>query len=290
MIERINELELTFRDIGRNSALMGDPIVLRGPKINGRSGRLTVPDAPLAHQLRAEMVEINEWLAQADLGWAGCEVSDGVDLGQRYLRRIFNDGSLERGGRLFNGFWQELKKEARQDLLRIEGRPVASLDFAQLAVRLAYGQVGVEPPTGDLYGVPGVGASREGVKKVFNALLAADKLPTRMPQGTRQLFPRWVKIEDVIKAISLRHPALVPLFGTAQALVHQNMESRVVVKALLALKERGVIALPVHDCLLVKDEHASLGREALEEAFRDITGVRGRVEVELPKVSSSAPL
>lgn len=252
--------------------------------------KLAVPDTPQTRQLRAEMVAINEWIAEADLRWAGCEVSDDVDLGQRYLRRIFNDDSLERGGRLFHGFWQELKKDARQELLRIEGRPVASLDFAQLAIRIAYAQVGVDPPKGDLYVVPGVGSSREGVKKVFNALLAADRLPTRMPQGTRQLFPRWVKVGDVIGAISLRHPSLIPLFGTAQALVHQNMESGVVVRALLALKEQGVVALPIHDCLLVKDEHAQLGQRALEEAFLEITGVKGRVEVELPKVSIGAPL
>jgi hypothetical protein len=280
--QRIDDFTLTFADIGRRGDLLGDPLVLRSAKTDGDADELPVPDTEQARRLRAEMVEINDWIAQADLGWAGCDVSEGVDLGQRYLRRIFNDGSLDRGGRLFYGFWQDLKKAPRKQFLRIDGRPIASLDFAQMSVRLAYSQVGVKPPDGDLYSVLGVGGRREGVKQVLNALFAASKLPSRMPQGARELFPRRIKVADVIEAISHRHPALVPLFGTAQALVHQNIDSRVVVRSLLKLKMLGVVALPIHDCLLVKDVHASLTKEVLETAFLEETGVEGKVEVDMP--------
>lgn len=293
--QRADELGLFYGDIGRSAELLGDPLVLRSAKVNGEADDLPVPDTALARQLRAEMVEINDWLSKADISWTGCEVSDGVDLGERHLRRIFNDGSLERGGRLYHGFWQELKKEGRKESLRINGVPVASVDFAQMSVRLSYAQVGAQPPDGDLYRVYGVGGSREGVKKVMNALLASGKLPTRMPQGTRALFPDQVRIADVIEALSRRHPALVPLFGTAQALIHQNIESRVIVRALLSLKELGVVALPIHDCLLVSARDVSVAEKILESTFEEVTGVRGRVEVDLPlsvlpKGSTWAPL
>lgn len=293
--QRTNEMALFYADIGRSAALLGDPLVLRSAKVNGEAEDLPVPDTALAHQLRAEMVEINDWLSRADIGWAGCEVTDGVDLGERHLQRIFNDGSLERGGRLFHGFWQGLKKEGRKELLRINGLPVASVDFAQMSVRLAYAQVGAQPPEGDLYRVYGVGGSREGVKKVMNALLASDKLPKRMPQGTRTLFPAQVSIADVIEALSRRHPELLPLFGTSQALIHQNIESRVIVRALLRLKELGIVALPIHDCLLVSAEDVYVTEQILESTFEEVTGVRGKVEVDLPlsvltKGSSGAPL
>lgn len=280
LLQRMDSLELTFSDIGRRAELLGDPLLLRSEKVRGEAAQIPIPDSDQARVLRAQMIELNHWLAQADLRWAECEVSMGVDLGQRFLRRIFNDGSLDKGGRMFFGFWQGLSKVDRLAYLRIDGQPVASLDFAQMSVRLAYGQVGVLPPEGDLYQVYGVGGSRDGVKQVMNALFASKRIPTRFPQGTRALFPRGVKIHHVIDAISRRHPALVALFGSGQALTHQFLESTIIIRSLLRLKELGVVALPVHDCILVEKPDVIIAKEVLETMFWEVSGVKGKVEVE----------
>ncbi len=227
------------------------------------------------------MAEVNGWLATADIDYAGCTVEDRIDLSQRFLRRIFNDGSLEKGGRLHHGFWQEMPKSRRLQYLRLQGQPIAAVDFAQMSVRLAYAQVGTCPPQGDLYFVPGVGGSREGVKQVMNALLAGDKLPSRMPQGTRHHFPVRVKIEEVIEGIRMRHPALVPLFASSQWMHHQSVESRVILRSVLQLKALGIVALPIHDCLLVRYDKAEVAKEVMERAFEDVSGGKGQADVDL---------
>lgn len=274
---RIDDLDIHYEDIGRDQALLGDALVLRGTKVRGVAESLPLPDTEEVAGLRAQMQQINSWIAQADISYTGPEE---VDLGQRYLRRIFNNGSLQEGGRLYHGFWQEMAKEDRAAYLRIEGAPVVSLDFAQMSVRTAYALVGKEPPDGDLYELPGISGDRQGVKMIFNALLASTKMLTRMPQGARAHFAKHETVQSVVAAISRRHPVLVPFFGKGQAHALMNLESQVIVEALLRLKDRGVAALPVHDCILVADHGMEVAKRALEEASKDVLGQRLRVEVE----------
>jgi hypothetical protein len=85
--------------------------------------------------------------------------------------------SFDQGGRLFGGFWQQLKRERRRHI-RIEGEPVAVLDYGSMFTRLAYSEIGAEPPGGDLYAVPGFEGYRSGIKLVMNALFF-DKSPKR---------------------------------------------------------------------------------------------------------------
>lgn len=274
---RIDDLEIHYEDIGRNQALLGDPLVLRSDKVRGSAKTLPLPDTQEVRALRAQMRQINSWLAQADISYVGPEP---VDLGRRYLKRIFNNGSLQEGGRLYHGFWQDMSKEDRADYLRIEGAPVVSLDFAQMSVRTAYALVGTEPPEGDLYELPGVTGDRQGVKTVFNALLANAKVPTRMPRGARAHFARHETVHSVIAGIRRRHPALVPLFGKGQSCALMNLESQIIIGAMLRLQDRGVVALPIHDGILVADHRMEVAKRALEEASKDVLGQQLRVEVE----------
>jgi len=274
----IDRLGLGFHDIGRDTELQGDPLILKSIKEAGKSRVLPLPPTQEIEGLRVEMRAINAWIAQASIEWTGVE--EHVDPGDRYLRRIFNNGSTALGGRMFHGFWQTLGKASRLEHLLINGREVASLDFSNMGVRLAYAAVGAPVPEGDLYLLPGIAGSREGVKCVLNALLCSDQLPTRYPQKTRAYFHRRLKFNELFDAICRRHQPLIPMFGTAQSLRQQNVESSIIVRALLVLKDMGIVALPVHDCLIAARENVGICKEVLEASFFHVTGVEGRVEVE----------
>jgi hypothetical protein len=280
LVDQLDAGEIDFGDIGRDPRLLPDPLVLRSRKVRGEATSMPVPDTEEVRRLRSEMDAINGWLRAADLRWCG----EGVDVGRRHLTRIFNDGSMEHGGRLYHGFWMDLKRSDRLQQLRIDGHRIASLDFAQLALTLAYGMVGSPPPKGDLYTV--LGFPREGVKRVTNAVLASEKPLTRFPAGTRSFFSTKERFHGVLDAISRRHPLLVPLFGSASALRFQYLESRVIIESLLQLMGKGVVALPVHDSLLVGEPYITETKELLELIFKEITGVEGRVEVEMAPVGT----
>jgi hypothetical protein len=227
------------------------------------------------------MDRVNAWLGAADLscyaiGEDGAEITDD----DRFLRRIFNNGSLEAGGRLFGGFWQRLSKKRRLTDVLIDGEAPVALDFGQMAPRIAYGLVGATPPVGDLYCVAPFERNREGIKPVLNALLASETWPKRFPMGTRSGFPKHVSIDDVLEAIRQGHSALVPLFGTGACHRIFFLESQVLVAALLKLIDRNVVALPIHDCILVPRSEMDTGRTAMLASFREIVGIDGVVEEE----------
>lgn len=281
---RIKVTGLSLADIGRNQSLRGDVLVLRGPKVRGTACNLPIPETDQTKALRAEVEAINDWIASADLVWGG---RDDVDVGDRFLRRIFNNGSFELGGRLFGGFWQRASSEDRLESLFFEDHPAVALDFAQMAARSAYSEVGAEPPKGDLYEVSGLEGHRDGVKRVLNALLASDGVPRRFPQGTRKLFSRKWKFADVLSLISARHPRIQHLFGTGLALRLMYLESRLLMAILGRLRELKVVALPIHDCLLVSQEHSAVAKQVMEEAFKELLGLEGRVEESLPCLITS---
>ena len=293
LLELIEKLDLS--DIRRDPKLRGDPLVLRSPKLNGKAHDLRFPETDSTRAMRGEVEAINEWLMTADLWWAGDELEDNVDSGDRFLRRIFNNGEWHLGGRLFGGFWQGKKSEVRLECIRFGDQPAVSLDFGQMAVRTAYSMVGAEPPPGDLYYIPGrLQWNRDGVKRVLNALLACESIPKRFPAGTRSFFKgKWDFTDDVLSPLVRHHAPIARLFGTSRSLELMHRESDLLIKILLRLMGHGVVALPVHDCLLVGEKDQPIAQQVMEDTFRELLGMEGVVSVTrltTPVVNPSVPL
>src|ERR1700685_2825171 len=93
---------------------------------------------------------------------------------RRSVRGIFNNASWYEGGRLFDGFWESMRRADRFKVLRIrtaacpEGEPIANVYFSQLLPKLAYHNVNHPVPRDvDLYDLAGGGSSRDGFKKLL---------------------------------------------------------------------------------------------------------------------------
>ena len=74
---------------------------------------------------------------------------------------------------MFGGFWQELKKEQRKNII-IDDEEAVSLDYSQMGPRILYGLCGTSPTNEDCYKIPGYERYRSGIKKVFNAMTFAE--------------------------------------------------------------------------------------------------------------------
>jgi hypothetical protein len=196
---------------------------------------------------REKLRQVNRWLSEANIEddrWGE------VDTSLRTSYRIFNNGSFEEGGRLYGTFWTSLKKTRRQ-YLRIDGEPVAELDYGQMGLRLLYAQAGVQPEGDGLYDILCGGYTRKGVKSLINSAISSDKRQTRMPKGTRDHFVGQITYANAIKAIEDRHHPIKHLFFKGQGLKLQVQEADIMVALLLALRDQGITALPIHDCVLV---------------------------------------
>jgi hypothetical protein len=279
---------MEFGDFSRDPALLGEPLELRTEKVKKfldgkvvfKADKLRLPDSEQVTRMRLQMREINSWIATANLAWHGDAQEDKVDVGKRFLKRIFNNGSLEVGGRLYGGFWQPLAPSARLSSILIDDEFVVSLDFAQSALRMAYAQVGAEPPPGDLYAISGLRSYRDETKWIINALLSSDEVHTRFPRQTRGTMPRSWKFERVYSAIARHHEPITPLFGSSSGLRFMYQESEILIRTLLRLKSMGIIALPIHDCVLVARRNGEVTKAVMEESFQEVIGVPGVVEME----------
>lgn len=281
LASRVMEYDLSPKDI--QASTDQEVIILKKAKQGhwDKGEMIDYQDDAQTNGFRDEVHKINQWLAQADIKFYGRSASgEKVDTTDRLLRRYFNNGSFQQGGRLFGGFWQPLGKLQRNRGLRINGEGVVTLDFGQMVPRILYSMAGVEPAQEDIYRLLGLESHRAGVKKVFNAILFADKPLERLPQGTRELLPRRVGMKDVVDLLAKTHEPLVPYFFTGVGYHLQYRESEILIDVLLTMMEQGIVGLPIHDAVIVPKSSAGEVEMIMLATFKAHTGLEGIVEVD----------
>lgn len=223
---------------------------------------------------RANLRQINLWLQLADISIRNISSASGnVDLSNRFLRRIFNNGRFDQGGRLFGGFWQNMRKEDRHDQILINGMDIVELDYGQIAVGIMYGVVGVTPAFKDAYEIPKLEGRREGVKKILNAMTQSKKPLSRFPKGSKQFFKSSIlKISEITDLIMAFHKPIAHLFYTDQGMRNQYQESEIMVEVLIKLISKNVTALPIHDAILVAETDAAKAKRVMRSVFKSWSG------------------
>lgn len=240
-------------------------------------------DTELTHRYRAELEDINRWLAAADLRFDHAAVHTPVepfDIRARRLRRIFTRGRFDSGGRLFGGFWQALRKAERRQGLWISGEKAVELDYGQAGARILYGMTGHTPPGGDLYAFPGYYQQRAGIKRVMSAITFATSRPTSFPKGTRDLFRRRDKIGEVLTEIERHHPLIRDMLYRGFGHEVQFTESQIIIEVVQTLKAEGVVALPIHDAIMIPTSAVSRAKEVMLDVFHRRSDVEGSVTEE----------
>jgi hypothetical protein len=283
LLSRIEEHGIALDDLGVSDD--EEAIILKRTKEDfwDEGGLEEYDDNSTTRTYRAEVNRINAWLADADIQFDDDVLNDAgntVDVTDRKMRRVFTRSSFASGGRLFGGFWQAIGKKQRKEGLVISCEDVVTLDFRQMAPRILYGLAGVAPGIDDLYAIPGLEACRPGVKKVMNAILFADHRLSRFPKGTVDLFPKRQSFNGVVTAIEETHPAIKDRFFMGLGHKAQFIESEILIDILLALMDEEIIALPIHDAVIVPRCRVPRVRTIMVDTFHQHTGIDGMVEEE----------
>lgn len=273
---------VTLDDIARHP---GEELVLLKGDRDGHTGTANLieyDDTDITEGYRREVRELNEFLAAADVQYVG--EAELVDDRDRFLKRRFTRGTWGTGGRLWGGFWQNLKKADRLTNVLIDSEPVVSVDFSSMALSLAYTLIANQPvPPGDLYAITftntsgqPVAFSRDVVKKIAAAALnGAKDWPSDLRQH-RSGLP-WSRVGATLKAT---HAPIAAVFESDVGQQLAFVESEILTEALLSLKRQGVVALPVHDCVVVAESEAEAAVLAMLDAFMFHTRHVGRVSLE----------
>jgi len=273
LLARMAQHRLEASDFTRDAHQ--EVLVLREPKRHEkhRPDVLEYTDTDETIRMRTNLRRINERIEAASIdilpGFAPAALPD-----QRRLRRVFTYGSFESGGRLFGGFWQEMSKADRQAGLQIEGRSTVELDYGQMAPRLLYAHAGVLMTMEDAYLIAGHATPelfREGFKKLFNALLFADRPLTRKPLGTKNLLPN-ASMGELVASLEDAHRPIAHFFHQGIGHFLQYLESELMVEVLLLAGETDITALPIHDAIIVARGREVEAMEIMDDVFRRRTG------------------
>jgi hypothetical protein len=259
-----------------------EPIVLKATKANRDEEPISLHynDTAATRRWRREMHAINAALVAAPISIVGANNTvaildrDGqpIEPYRRSLRRVFNKGGWNAGGRLFGGFWMTMRREDRFRLMRIGGEEIANVDYSSLFPRLAYVRARADQPEGDIYDILGDGKCRNGWKQLVNALFFADKPLRGWPEDAAKEFPKGTKLKDAIEAIRRRHAPIAQLFGRGLGFELMRHESDLLVSVVMALFKQGIIALPLHDSVLIARPHVETAKSMMEREFMHRTG------------------
>ena len=135
-------------------------------------------------------------------------------------------------------------------------------------------------PSGDLYDLSEYGIPaecRKGIKKVMQAIINSPEIPRRLPKGSRKHFPSRINLRDILRAVEKKHPVIFPLMTSGIGMQLFRKESDILVEVLEALRSEGIIALPVHDAVIVMDDHHLQATKIMKKVFKDHTGITPQV-------------
>ncbi|MEM7430682.1 MAG: hypothetical protein AAF351_01960 [Pseudomonadota bacterium] len=250
---------------------------------------LEYPDDAQTEKLRADLRRINNYLeaefeTNAD-GTVDTFASDGLPIGVDptavRMRRFFTHGSFTTGGRLYHGFWQRLTRDQRASLLTIQNESTVTLDYSQAALRIAYGVAGAPLPDGDGYAITRLEGYRTATKRLVNSMLFPRQPHWKLliPKTIKKKLPDLPEI-DIVEAVKAHHPALADYWWTDIGHRIQRIESDIIVECLLQCIDRDIVALQVHDALIIPRSAEATVRKIMVETFERIAGVPAGVTTE----------
>lgn len=104
-------------------------------------------------RMRNNLVEYNKLLKTSDISLSSLQENNinikttkqykKVNYYDKTVRRIFNDGTWELGGRYYGGWWQNINKELRYNIT-INGRPTIEIDYSAIHIILLYQYKGID--------------------------------------------------------------------------------------------------------------------------------------------------
>lgn len=254
-------------------------------------------DTPETRKYRNDLKSFNAFLKTAQIEFLDDGLEPHIDPFDRTLRRRFmifpnQKERFDQGGRLFGGFWQNLKSERRRNI-RISGEPIAILDYSSMFTRLAYAELGVPAPTDDLYSIPGFENYRSGIKFAMNCFLfdggprgtwpselgigVGDDLDAEADSNCEAAryearLPAGAAVASTKTAILGVHPILEKAWDRRLGYRLMFRESEIMMNALSRLASQNIPALCLHDGLIMPVSARQFTMHVMATCAHELTG------------------
>lgn len=292
LLHAAHDAGVTLDDIGRHfvrpdGLISKAPIELRdlGAWVGGSKNKghdLPIPDTADAKTLRADVLAMNRFAAAH-------RVETSEPTPPLAWWRAFNV-DFELHGRWYavGKGYQGFEGDTRASMIRIDGSPTVEVDVSASHLTCIYGFLGLpfDPSTDPYAGT----TFPRGVIKAWTTAsigsgqaLSGSEWPKEAVARAKRngIMLTSYALPDVSRAATERHPVMAELpdrFGFLSAtygvktqrvlpLFVMGLEARAITHAMLSLKARDVLALPVHDSLIVSASRMQDAKDALADAF-----------------------
>lgn len=212
----------------------------------------------------------------------------------KFIRRVFNYGSWDLGGRFYGGWWQRVNEQWRSQI-RIWNYPVTEIDYKGLHINLLYRKLGTnyseDPYLLDEY--EHSEQMRQLLKQVLLCSINAEDKTKAIQAVNKEINFNsdefsWVRekqinIEQLINAFASKHPTIAnSFFFKGVGIELQNLDSMIAEKIINHFTPLEIPVLCVHDSFVIQSDKAedlkSQMEIAFQEVFREI-----RIETDIPR-------
>jgi hypothetical protein len=241
-------------------------------------------DADAVDLERNRMRRLNKFLASADVRIEG----ENCPPPFKPFVRIFASHGLSETfslhGRLYRGQvggWRQEQSKAERQRIRINGEGVASIDFSSIHIHLAYAEAKTKVPEGDLYEIEGLDpVHRPAIKIVLSAMLSRTGEMKQLPPDARKLLPKEWTAKRMVTAIKQRHAPIAHLFGIDLGMTLMFRDSEILMAVLERLMERKIVALPLHDSVIVQHSAIDAAIQIMQAVTEELVGYALPLKVE----------
>ena len=203
----------------------------------------------------------------------------------KFVRRIFNNGTFKDGGRFYGGWWQRVGSEYRKDI-RMNNVPTVEIDYSSLHVILAYSEVGIEywkMTSEDPYDLPVRGVNNpdhcRAITKLlfllgFNANNEDALFKAFRNQHDYKAYPHSFPddvLSELLTGIRDRHPKISHLICSGAGLRLMNLDAQMCEYVIEKFVEQDIPILTVHDSFVVPFDEGDRLHRLMKEAFEHVT-------------------
>lgn len=283
-----------------------ETIILRKRDDEGRNRDIDYRDNPKRRQMRKKVEAYNALLAKTDIALPEAP-PDGIpnktdtakikiDLRNKFVRRIFNNGSWDEGGRFYGGWWQRIGSDWRVRI-SINGSTEGSteIDYSGLHIVILYAMEGIDywrSDGKDPYQLEDYEQSdrMRGVLKLMLliAINAKNKDEVLGAISKEMNFHPddydWVDFEvaDLIDTFASRHAPISKYLYSGFGVKLQRVDADIADRVINHFTDGGIPILCVHDSFVIENAHSNELVKIMESAVVDVmSGITGGVVTDI---------
>lgn len=275
-----------------------EPVVLRDEAGNDIEN---YEDTEELRRMRRVLVKYNELLARThiDLDYLNVPV---LTLGQKksyhrleinqhskFVRRIFNEGQFNKGGRFYGGWWQRCPNELRPHIV-LDGVLTEEVDFSGLHIVLLYARRGInywEEVGDDPYSIvpPSDWPENIHLRKTLKLLLltvinandetkAFKAFRRQAEAGSPEKHLNDEMLGKLLSALRDKHQVIAEDFATGAGIDLMFIDSQITSLLIEHYTNRGIPILTIHDSYVVPYGYSDDLTVQMKRACESITGVK----------------